>query len=247
MNALKLWLRSVPEAVALMLLFAVPLMTLKALQAEPDPESPNAIQRDQGGFAHVVRGEGETDALETVEERIERVLPLAPYWPDLHYECLPRDLVSDLRAAGATELELVDVLAVASGRLGRDLTTLTEVSCGSAGFASFPPPRLGLGLTWKGDCAFTDERWRWTVLAVLYSDASAAIQLDVFRRTNGRAIAEGHENGLPRPLAAIMANSGPNRFRRAGERLNWDRAQLVAWYVAGGDGERRKHRVRRWL
>lgn len=85
------------------------------------------------------------------------------------------------------------------------------------------------------------------MLELLYSDSSGAIQLAAFRRINGRAIEEAAEQGMPRTLAAVMANSAPNAFRQAGADCGWDREALLRWYVARGDSDRRKHRVREWL
>lgn len=164
-------------------------------------------------------------------------------WP----ECLDRDLNRDMRAAGAEPWEIECIEAVAHGRVGRDLVTFTPVSCGSAGCASFAPGRLGLNMGWVGDCAWRDRDWRWRMLMVLYSDASAAVQLAAFRRISGRAIEIAHRNGFPRPLAAVLANAGPNRFLAEGEACGWDRDHMVRWYVSRGDKERRLHRVEQWL
>lgn len=54
-------------------------------------------------------------------------------------ECLNRDVLEDLAQAGAEDWELAAALAVAHGRQGRGMVTFTDVSCGSAGFASFAP------------------------------------------------------------------------------------------------------------
>lgn len=164
-------------------------------------------------------------------------------WP----ECLNRELAPDLITAGAEDWEREAIEAVAYGRTGRDLTTLTGVSCGSAGFASFLPQRLGLNMGWKGPCAWEDSGWRYRVLEVLYSDASASVQLAAWRHISGRAIQEAWSHGIPRPLAAIACNGGPNAFLRAAEERDWDQAEIVVWYVSGGDTDRRKFRVRSWL
>lgn len=175
-------------------------------------------------------------------------LPDGPTCPLTHSECLPRDLHADITRAGAEPWEIGAIEAVASGRQGRDMVTLTEAGqCGGAGFLSLTPGREGLGLSWEGHCAWDDPQWRDNTLAWLYSDASGGIQLAAFRRISGRAIAEAHRAGMPRPLAAIMANSAPNAFVRAGRARGWDRVEILKWYVSQGDPERRLHRVERWL
>jgi len=166
--------------------------------------------------------------------------------PVLEYACYNQDLFEDLDELDAHDWE-VDAITIITRSSSRSPVALHEVDCGAAGWAHFSPGRLGIGLTWEGDCAYDDEVWRDQTLAVLYSEYSASIQLNAWRRIVGQATYPARRAGCDDDdcltIVASIANSSPTLARELGRETNWD-----PWKMADGYEESRPgslHRARR--
>lgn len=245
MNALKQWLRAVPEALLCFAFFGAVLLVWAVLTgsvgAEPDPQSPHAVS--------IARRLAARDSLSLrypAEERRSRVLPVppGPTCPLTFAECLNRDVLVDLADAGAEPWELDAVAVIISGDEGKGPVDYVRVGPNeiAVGFAHFTACRdrfrLGIGCdpntttlaAWEG------------MLALLYSDVGPSVQLTAWRRIVSRPVAEARRWGLHgSTLSAVAAlgNSAPTMVAREVHECRGDLCCVARAYATTD------HRVRR--
>lgn len=131
-------------------------------------------------------------------------------------ECLPRDLVSDLRSAGANDWEIATALAFGRG-------PISIAADGDCGWPSLDP------------CPWDDPE------LVLYSDQGPAEVLRVWRRRIHPAVRAAEAHGWEPHIAAGIANNwGQGRFRREAEACAWELACVA---LAFGDTPHRRRRL----
>jgi len=176
-----------------------------------------------------------------------------PLCPVIEYACYNQDLLSDLEELGARDWEL-DAIEVITRSSSRSPVAIHDTDCGAAGFAHFSPGNLDLGITWEGSCAYDDEVWRDQILAVLYSEDSAIIQLTAWRRIINQAIRPARRAGCDDDclvVVASVANSSPTLANELGLATEWDPWEIIDGYEASRPGnlhrERRANRLRAYL
>lgn len=173
-------------------------------------------------------------------------------WP----ECLDRDLWADLESVqdfGVRPLvdwERLAIDAITRDGLSKGIADLIRTGCGVAGFAHFrPTDPFRIGMSSDLDCPIDDPDWSRYMLAILYSDQSAAIQLVAWRRIVGPAVRTARSHGWRSvhdlALAASVANSdGSSGFEARGATCEWDPDCVAESYA-----KESRHRRRRieWL
>jgi hypothetical protein len=151
------------------------------------------------------------------------------YSPAPYPECLPRETLSDLRAAGASAWELLAVRVITRDGRSKGPVDWIERECGLSGLAGpfhFTPGRLRLYRPPEdiSYCPAFDEDYREAVLSLLYSEAAGPVLLATFRRIVNQPVTRAREAGLydqDLALVAALANNSPRLMERIGERCEW--------------------------
>lgn len=173
------------------------------------------------------------------------------YSPVIHHECRARDLLRDFARADAEAWELLTIRAlIRDGASTRHQLIIAPTDCGAFGVFQMQPQQHPLNITYDSDCAYQDPVWRDNILALLYSDYGARVQLEEWRGIVDVVVQPAQNAGYSdAQLAAIaaLANSTPRGTLSLARAHNWRLHAILDGYLAARPYSDHRRRRVAWI